>query len=248
MPISKINTSSITDNSVTAGKIVAGAVDADIAAGSIDTAQMADDAVTADKLANAINTSISNNTAKTGISSSQTSAITANTAKVGVPAGAEIMWATSSVPSGWLEENGASISRSTYAALFAVIGVTYGSVDGNTFNLPDARGEFIRGWAHGSANDPDRAARTNRGDGTTGDVVGSKQADQMQGHKHAGRYNYGSSLGNSYNTSPSTTGGSGGTDAHSNVLLPVTDGTNGTPRTGLESRPRNINKMIIIKY
>jgi len=58
MPISKINTSSITDNSVTAGKIVAGAVDADIAAGSIDTAQMADDAVTADKLANAINTTI----------------------------------------------------------------------------------------------------------------------------------------------------------------------------------------------
>ena len=58
MPISKINTSSITDNSVTAGKIVAGAVDADIAAGSIDTAQMADDAVTTDKLANAINTSI----------------------------------------------------------------------------------------------------------------------------------------------------------------------------------------------
>ena len=58
MPISKINTSSITDNSVTAGKIVAGAVDADIAAGSIDTAQIADDAVTTDKLANAINTSI----------------------------------------------------------------------------------------------------------------------------------------------------------------------------------------------
>ena len=58
MPISKINTTSITDNSVTAGKIVAGAVDADIAAGSIDTAQIADDAVTTDKLANAINTSI----------------------------------------------------------------------------------------------------------------------------------------------------------------------------------------------
>jgi len=50
MPISKINTTSITDNSVTAGKIVAGAVDADIAAGSIDTAQIADDAVTSAKL------------------------------------------------------------------------------------------------------------------------------------------------------------------------------------------------------
>ena len=50
MPISKINTTSITDNSVTAGKIVAGAVDADIAAGSIDTAQIADDAVTSAKI------------------------------------------------------------------------------------------------------------------------------------------------------------------------------------------------------
>ena len=50
MPISKINTTSITDNSVTAGKIVAGAVDADIAAGSIDTAQIADDAVTTAKI------------------------------------------------------------------------------------------------------------------------------------------------------------------------------------------------------
>jgi hypothetical protein len=52
MPISKINTTSITDNSVTAGKIVAGAVDADIAAGSIDTAQIADDAVTTAKIPN----------------------------------------------------------------------------------------------------------------------------------------------------------------------------------------------------
>ena len=53
MPISKINTTSITDNSVTAGKIVAGAVDADIAAGSIDTAQIADDAVTTVKITDA---------------------------------------------------------------------------------------------------------------------------------------------------------------------------------------------------
>jgi microcystin-dependent protein len=163
--------------------------------------------------------------------------------------GSEMTWATATVPTGWLEENGAAISRSTYSALFAVLGTTFGVGDGSsTFNLPDARGEFIRGWAHGSANDPDRAARTNRGDGTTGDVVGSKQADQMQGHKHAGVYNYGGIIGNSYNQSPSTTGGTGGTDAHGNVLLPVTDGTNGTPRTGAETRVRNTNRMIIIKY
>ena len=167
---------------------------------------------------------------------------------VGVPTGTEVTWATSSPPTGWLEENGASISRSTYAALFAVIGVTYGSASSTTFNLPDARGEFIRGWAHGSANDPDRAARTNRGDGTTGDVVGSKQLDQFQGHRHAGLYNYGGTIGNSFNQHPSTTGGTGGTDAHSNVRDPTSDGTNGSPRTGVETRVRNTNRMIIIKF
>ena len=50
--------------------------------GSIATAHIADDAVTEDKLANAINTAIAANTAKTGITTSQANAITANTAKV----------------------------------------------------------------------------------------------------------------------------------------------------------------------
>ena len=50
--------------------------------GSIDTAHIGDDQITADKLANSINTAIAANTAKTGITSGQTSAITANTAKV----------------------------------------------------------------------------------------------------------------------------------------------------------------------
>lgn len=50
--------------------------------GTVSTASIADDAVTADKLANSINTEIAANTAKTGITSGQASAITANTAKV----------------------------------------------------------------------------------------------------------------------------------------------------------------------
>ena len=50
--------------------------------GTVDTASIADDAVTADKLANSINTEITANTAKIGITSGQASAITANTAKV----------------------------------------------------------------------------------------------------------------------------------------------------------------------
>ena len=46
----------------------------------------------------------------------------------------------STIPLGWLECDGTEVSRSTYAALFAVIGVTYGAggIDGTTFNLPPA--------------------------------------------------------------------------------------------------------------
>ena len=48
-------------------------------------------------------------------------------------------WAT--VPTGYLQENGAAVSRTTYAALFAAIGTTHGAGDGSTtFNLPDSRG------------------------------------------------------------------------------------------------------------
>ena len=50
----------------------------------VDTAHIKDDAVTAAKLANSINTAIAANTAKTGITTSQASAITANTAKTGI--------------------------------------------------------------------------------------------------------------------------------------------------------------------
>lgn len=56
------------------------------------------------------------------------------------PAGALIMWPTGSAPAGWLLCNGAAVSRTTYAALFAVIGTTFGAGDTTTtFNLPDYR-------------------------------------------------------------------------------------------------------------
>ena len=50
------------------------------------------------------------------------------------------------VPKGWLQCNGAAVSRTTYAALFAVIGTKYGSGDGSTtFNLPNLHHKFIEG-------------------------------------------------------------------------------------------------------
>jgi microcystin-dependent protein len=44
---------------------------------------------------------------------------------------------------GWLKCDGRSLSRTTYAALFAVIGTAFGSVDGNSFSLPDCRGRVL---------------------------------------------------------------------------------------------------------
>ena len=50
------------------------------------------------------------------------------------------MWPTASAPTGFLLCNGAAVSRTTYSALYAVLGTTFGSGDGSTtFNLPDYR-------------------------------------------------------------------------------------------------------------
>jgi microcystin-dependent protein len=60
-----------------------------------------------------------------------------------VPTGGMMMWGTASAPTGYLLCNGAAVSRSTYSALFAVVGTAFGSGDGSTtFNLPDFRDRF----------------------------------------------------------------------------------------------------------
>ena len=64
----------------------------------------------------------------------------------GVPTGSLVPFAGKSIPNGYLLCNGAAVSRTTYSALFAVIGTTYGAGDGSkTFTLPDFRNRFIEG-------------------------------------------------------------------------------------------------------
>ena len=89
-----------------------------------------------------------------------------------VPSGTVLYFAGRTAPAGWLKANGAAVSRTAYAALFAAIGTTYGAGDGRTtFNLPDLRGEFIRGWDDGRGVDAGR-------------VFGSAQAHALQSHQH----------------------------------------------------------------
>ena len=63
-----------------------------------------------------------------------------------LPVGSYIQFAGSQAPAGFLVCNGGAISRTTYSALFAVIGTTYGSGDGSTtFNLPNLTDRFLQG-------------------------------------------------------------------------------------------------------
>ena len=62
-----------------------------------------------------------------------------------ISSGTVEFFAGSTAPAGWLKANGATVSRTTYAALFSAIGTTYGAGDGSTtFTLPDLRGCFLR--------------------------------------------------------------------------------------------------------
>lgn len=153
------------------------------------------------------------------------------------PVGSRIGYLGSTPPSGWLECDGSLLNRTTYASLFAVIGTQYdSSVSGSQFRLPDFRGYFSRSWNHGASNDPDAASRTDRGDGTGGDVVGSKQADQLKAHTHT------------INAKSLPVAGTG-------VEAPLTEATSATDNTyatvstgGNETRPKNFYEMYIIKF
>lgn len=143
-------------------------------------------------------------------------------AEGGVPTGTIIYQAGSSAPDGYLKANGAEISRSTYADLFATIGTTYGTGNGSTtFNLPDLRGEFLRGWDDGRGVDSGRA-------------FGSSQADELKSHTHfSGLYG------------PRGASGDAVTFATFDSGYPaVTTGSTG----GSETRPRNIALLACIKF
>ncbi|WP_353620520.1 tail fiber protein [Pseudomonas sp. MWU13-3659] len=91
-----------------------------------------------------------------------------------VPAGTIVYFPGYLPPPGYLKANGAQVSRTTYAELFAAISTFGGAGDGSTtFNVPDLRGEFIRGYDDGRGVDANRA-------------LGSIQYSQNLSHTHIG--------------------------------------------------------------
>jgi microcystin-dependent protein len=103
-----------------------------------------------------------------------------STATLQTPVGSFLWHTASSVPTSYLEANGAAISRSTYASLFAVIGTTYGTGDGTTtFNVPDVRGYFVRGYDNGRGVDTSRVFGSNQVATHVG-VIGDSRTTQQQ--------------------------------------------------------------------
>ena len=103
-----------------------------------------------------------------------TSRIAGGTLYADAPIGAILAFGGATAPAGWLLCQGQAISRTTYAALFAVIGTAYGAGDGSTtFNLPDPREAALVGAGTNVLNAGSIAAHN-------AVSLGAFQDDQMQ--------------------------------------------------------------------
>jgi len=140
--------------------------------------------------------------------------------------GSILFFARNTAPTGWLKANGAAVSRTSYAALFAAIGTTFGVGNGSTtFNLPDLRGEFLRGWDDGRGIDSGRG-------------FGSAQAGEIQAHTHEKAAAYGNPAATFSDSSVWSRVGTA--DQTSSIRTGSTGGT--------ETRPRNIALLACIKF
>lgn len=170
-----------------------------------------------------------------------TAAVAAGMAAANAPEVGHVKYfAQNTAPTGYLKANGGAVSRVTYSALFAKIGTTYGAGDGSsTFNLPDLRGEFVRGWDDGRGADPSRP-------------FGSNQGGSFTQHIHVldGRIMIGSIVSSGMNAG--VTPGA----AYTNVGE-LSDSSNGpgpytssstSAAAGNETRPRNVALLACIKF
>lgn len=101
------------------------------------------------------------------------------------PTGALTAYAGSEAPTGWLLCYGQAVSRATYAALYSVIGTTYGSGDGSTtFNIPDLRGRAPVALDNMGGTDANRLSVTNTLGGTGGEEKHLLIVSEMPSHTH----------------------------------------------------------------
>jgi phage-related tail fiber protein len=157
----------------------------------------------------------------------------------GSPTGSVLYIAGASTPDGYLKANGASLNTASYVALFAVVGYTFGG-SGSSFNLPDLRGEFVRGWDDSRGIDAGRA-------------FGSAQSSANKDHYHSlVRDVAGAATGGSWDGAATDHITSVGSFSDSAYRLRATSSEPNVAASSSEgetdSRPRSIALLACIKY
>ena len=167
--------------------------------------------------------------------------LTGYTANSFCPSGMIMTFAADYAPTGWLKANGAAVSRTVYAKLFAAVGTRFGAGDGySTFNLPDLRGEFARFWDDGRGVDAGRGLGTWQNDAVQNwEAVFTYQRAQVHGvEKREGAF----MLESEHDRGTALEGSSWAT-SHAHIGPSV----NNAARTAPETRPRNIALLACIK-
>jgi microcystin-dependent protein len=160
----------------------------------------------------------------------------------------------STAPSKWLFCRGQAISRTTYSALFAAIGTTYGAGDGSTtFNLPDLQGRVVAGLEAS-------ASRLTSGvsgiDGATLGAAGGSEAMQQHnhaitdgGHAHTAQMsNNPGAITNSMFANSGGTSGNGATSGGSGFINTSTSTTGITIQNTGTGTSQNVQPTIVLNY
>jgi microcystin-dependent protein len=138
----------------------------------------------------------------------------------GVPTGGLIMWSTGTAPNGFLLCTGTAVSRTTYAALFAIVGTTFGVGDGSTtFNLPNYTNRMPYGTTVGATGGTADAVVVSHNHSFTGNALGN--------HSHTTTFNQTSKSNNA--TPYMLSNPYIGENLQGSVALPTTDTSAGTP-------------------
>ena len=163
-----------------------------------------------------------------------------------VPVGAVFHFAASTAPTGYLKANGDTIPNGSgtvqgvtanFSALYAVIGSTYGSAG----QLPDLRGEFLRGWDDSAGVDSGRTFGSSQTDSTAlpNNPFGtSNPGDHSHSYDRTGENNANRDPGGAVTNQGAGGSSTSGGGAHTHTI------NGGDP----ETRPRNVALLACIKY
>ena len=174
-----------------------------------------------------------------------------------MPVASILSYAGSAAPTGWLLCFGQAVSRATYAALFAIVGTTYGVGDGSTtFNLPDLRGRAVAGKDNMGGTSANRL--TGLSGGVDGDVLGASGGlethtlviSQIPAHDHrlyGGTSGDSSGSGALYATGTDSVGGHiSATGVGYRSVLP--SGVQTMENTGGSGAHNNVQPTFILNY